>query len=143
MLAPRSANLAHHGDPHLTSFWQLPSSPAHKGGELNSPKRRTGVYGTTPHEIFTPSPHRSQLTPAVIAHQEQDEAQAGVGLEAKRCEVDGRRKVAPPTDTTLRHDEDVRSGVGGVAVRDGGRATATATATARSSLPCLPRYSSR
>jgi hypothetical protein len=31
---------------------------------------------------LTPSPHRSQLTPSVIEHQEQDEAQAGVQLEA-------------------------------------------------------------
>ena len=31
---------------------------------------------------LTPSPHLSQLTPVVIHHQEQDEAQAGVQLEA-------------------------------------------------------------
>ena len=31
---------------------------------------------------LTPSPDRRQLTPVVIHHQEQDEAQAGVQLEA-------------------------------------------------------------
>ena len=53
-----------------------------EGGDLQAALAVYQLPGPTRPLPLTPSPDRRQLTPGVIQHQEQDETQAGVQLEA-------------------------------------------------------------
>ena len=78
-----------------------------EGGDLQAALAVYQLPGPTRPLTLTPSPHRSQLTPSAIHHQEQDEAQA-----LKPPVNGGHPPCLPaPTPTIAHKRHDVNSSI--------------------------------